>query len=291
MKPDSKVTQTILPELNKIFSNSEEKLAVVIVNTATTAVIVINVGLLSLQGGSFSCLYAILHFLQILILLLLIDPFIPGSIKTYLEGQAIFLMNFNFIPLVDIPFINFPTFWIDMPQPNEILNSLDFQSGSTFVNNFSLLVTLLFLALFHVLLKYLLVCGGSNTNQKTLLTKFWGWLREKLLNLIKYTLYLRLLIESHESMLITSTSEISGLDASKGSYIVSLIFAWFIFGICLFLPALAIYYASVYWQNYNSKIKFIFMEFFFSLRNHRIARIYMTIFLSKRVFFVSLIMF
>ena len=93
-----------------------------------------------ITGNPPTGLYFILHQLQLIILFLMIDPFIPETLKIYLEGQGFALVNFNFIPSGDIPGFDIPIDWLDSEQTNQALNALGVESGSTLVNNFSLLL-------------------------------------------------------------------------------------------------------------------------------------------------------
>ena len=59
----------------------------------------------------------------------------------------------------------------------------------------------------------------------------------------------------------------------------------------LFLPVLAFY---VFWKhrhNFDSKKKFVLMEFFADLRNIKVARVNITLLLVRRVIFVCLVIF
>lgn len=70
------------------------------------------------NGNPPTGIYFILHQLQIIILLLMIDPFIPEKMESYLEGQGFALVNLNFIPSRDLPFIDVPLDWMESEQTN-----------------------------------------------------------------------------------------------------------------------------------------------------------------------------
>jgi hypothetical protein len=109
--------------------------------------------------------------------------------------------------------------------------------------------------------------------------------------MIKYAIYMRMLIESHEILLLSSANEIYATDYNHLNGLISYIIACILFTICFSLPFMAFYF---YWKtrnNFNPDNEFYFMEFFSDLRNSKYARLYMSILLFRRVLFVSMIIF
>ena len=109
------------------------------------------------SGNPPTGIYFILHQLQLIILFLMIDPFIPDTLKTYLENQGFVLVNFNMIPSADIPGIDIPIDWLESEQTNEALSALGIESKSTLVNNLSLFLMIGLIIFIHVMLRYILV--------------------------------------------------------------------------------------------------------------------------------------
>jgi len=91
------------------------------------------------------------------ILMLMIDPFIPQGLRDYMESQDFVMVNFNFIPAADIPLIDIPVDWMHSEQTSQAFQALGIESRSTFVNNISLFVTVLFFAFVHFLLRYVFI--------------------------------------------------------------------------------------------------------------------------------------
>ena len=109
------------------------------------------------SGNPPTGIYFILHQLQMIILFLMIDAFIPETLQTYLEGQGFALVNFNFIPSGDIPGFDLPITWMNGNQTNQVLKSLGIDSRSTFVNNASLFVTIGGIIILHLILRFVFV--------------------------------------------------------------------------------------------------------------------------------------
>lgn len=79
--------------------------------------------------------------LQLMMLLPLTGAFIPEEIIDYLAGMDFFLIDFSFIPVKKLPFFTAVVSKFDTEQSNGYLDSIGLNSGSTLVNNLSLLAT------------------------------------------------------------------------------------------------------------------------------------------------------
>jgi len=136
---DQTVTLTVSPKPVEVVPEKEDT-KITIPNTGGGAAAGAGISTINsaITGTPPTGIYFILHQLQLIILFLMIDPFIPETLKVYLEGQGFALVNFNFIPSADIPGFDIPIDWLETEQTNEALNALGIESGSTLVNNFSL---------------------------------------------------------------------------------------------------------------------------------------------------------
>lgn len=218
----------------------------------------------------------------------MIDSFIPDALNTYLEGQEYSLINFNFIPLEKVPSVSLSTGWLDFDQENEVLENLGIESGSTFINNMSLFFTFLMIGGGHLWLLYLWRCRKNEHTSKC--KKFLISVKEKILDILKYALYLRLFMEAHENLLLSWVSELYHFSPDSFGRIVSFLIALEIFMISLILPILA-FYAFYITQNGKKEEKFLLMEFLSDLRDARRARIYMTWMTVRRILFIVVILF
>ena len=97
-------------------------------------------------------IWSILHLFQMLMLLILTGAFIPKTVKQYLSGMHFVLLNFDFIPFIDVPFISDLYLWMKFDQSNDRLKEVGLHDGSATVNNISFLVIILIFVIFHVLI-------------------------------------------------------------------------------------------------------------------------------------------
>jgi len=198
-------------------------------------------------------------------------------------------MNLDFIPVVDIPFVDIPVDWMEFDQPLEKLEKLGFDSRSTFVNNVSLIVSFIGVILLHIFIKVLLRCNNSNHPNKFI--RNFSILKTKILDLFMYVIYVRWLLEAHETMVISSTLEIKELAGSSAASIVSEIIAALFLLICLIIPTVALVLFYRHREMYDPNEKYIMMEFFAGLKNTKWARFYTFLMLFRRVVFVAIVIF
>ncbi len=116
-------------------------------------------------------------------------------------------------------------------------------------------------------------------------------MRGKLIDLIFYVVYVRLLLEAHETMTISSTVEIKQLQTSTTASFISQIISWLFLIFSLTLPTVALYLFYQNRKNFDPKKKFMLMEFFADVRNNKWARLYPSILLLRRLLFVVVIVF
>ena len=154
---DQVVTVTVTQQEYSGYDQISIEAATVSSQTVVTLSATTTVGMAAVQGTSFTGFYLILHQLQMIMLFLTIDSFIPKSVESYLEGQSFALVTFNFISSKDIPFLSVFLKWLDSAQEDQTLSALRFESTSTLVNHFTFLLIILAILTIHFSLKYLLI--------------------------------------------------------------------------------------------------------------------------------------
>ena len=237
-----------------------------------------------LSGAPPMSLWTIMQQLQMVILLLLIDNHTPEDVDEYLGGMSFIMFNFNFIPIKSLPYVDVPTNWMEFGQPLDKLQTLGLESRSTFVNNISLLFTFLLTMTVHIFLKCL-PCF-KNVNHSNCIVRNISNARFKLLDLIFYIMYARLLLEAHETLILTSTVEINDPQTDSTPTITSHVIAWSVLILCFIIPSVALYAFYSHRKQYDPDKQHVFMEFFAGLRNSKWARLYTASLLIRRISFV-----
>ena len=115
-------------------------------DTITTTHISIGLAILILvvtalvESASFSAFWLMLNQLQLTSLLALVGVYIPPEIIERIRGVGFASFLFNFIPIIDFIPDGYLNSWIDYAQADDRLASIGLESGSAFVNAFSLIV-------------------------------------------------------------------------------------------------------------------------------------------------------
>lgn len=96
----------------------------------------------TLKMSSPTALWSLLNQIQMLILLVLVDTYIPVDVVQTIVNQDFALFNFDFIPISDIPGVNALTKWMNFEQENDILFDVGMEYRSTFNNTSTAIFTL-----------------------------------------------------------------------------------------------------------------------------------------------------
>jgi hypothetical protein len=264
-------------------------------STATTTAVGVStsatIATSALKASSPTAMWSLFNQLQMLILLLLVnDSYVPTDVSEYIKQQGFAMLNFNFIPTTEIPYLNFPTDWMDYEQNNETLKQLGLKWRSTFNNLFSFMVTLIVIVVIHLTLAVSPTCRSKNEEQVSKCKKIWMRVKSKSLEYLLYVLYVRLLLESNQAFLLSGISEIDSFRIDSVASIVSLCFAIIIVIFSVFLALKAYHMLYKHWNNYDKDRKFLFMEYYADIRQNKWARIYTSVLLSRRLLFIIIIL-
>ncbi|CAI2379909.1 unnamed protein product [Moneuplotes crassus] len=234
--------------------------------------------------SSASGMFSMVNSFQLLILLPLIPQYFSEKVINFLSGMSFTMFSFDFIDLNEIPFVEYLTSWISLPQTDDYLDTLGLGSGSSIINFLPLIIVLLLLGAAHTLLA---IAYGFNKKKKKrskvrkVLTKFFVY--------FTFNIYIRNFIEGFLFVLLSVSSEIYAMNLSSTVAKVS-------FGICMFLcVCLIVFYFMSFvmykacFSEINRSKYWYSTEFFSGIRDAKAAKLYCIMFLTLRIFIVSVI--
>ena len=224
---------------------------------------------------------------QLIMLLLLTKSNIPRSIVSYLSGLKATTWSFSFIPFKNIPGLNKMVDKLDFKLPDKELRYFGIASGSTFVNNFSLICIILIFVAIHSLFQLIHRLFRQKIKSKKKWVKWW----EKTYQFFAFSLYIRLMFEANVFLLLSSFSEIYEWNTSGSSNIISLLFAFIGGWICLSFVSLSLINYSIHKETKNMNNYIPLNEFFSGISNKMISRLYPTFLLLRRLIFIVLLVF
>ena len=142
--------------------------------------------------------------------------------------------SFDFIPFPSVSFLSIIMNWFNLPVSGDLMTKVGLKSGSTFFNNTSLLINILFVVLLHLMFLIFRRILCARLKDKP-------WIKfviNKIYKLLTLCLYIRLMLEAYQFLLIWSTDEIHSFKTSTNSEITSLVIAMLFF---IFLIAFAVF--------------------------------------------------
>jgi cysteine-rich repeat protein len=239
----------------------------------------------SMSFSSPSGLWQVMNMMQLFMMLVLLGVYLPTPIKDMITSSSYFSLSF------EVPFIeqiygigSFLT-WIDFNNENSTLKSVGVQSGSTFRNVLSQLLTLLLIIMIHLLVIALRKCDPENIYSSW--PKWVKYIGQKIFQLFTFAIYIRLLMQYSQFMLISSLSEIYAFNIESTPHLVSLCLA------CLVLLLLALFFfiSARFWYERVTQLNYEsdtwFRELFSGLKKTKFGTSYNLLILLRRTYLIS----
>lgn len=160
------------------------------------------------------------------------------------------------------------------------------------MNIYSLLLVFILIVIIHVILELIPQFKDIEYDEgysEPVLRAYWRKLHKKLLLLIRYKIYVRLILETQTLMLLASLTEISNFYVEERPYISSTIIAFAILFFCLFILVFQFYFVRS--GDVNGRAKIVCQEMFIQLKDKPQARTYSAMQQFRRVFLVFSIIF
>ena len=244
-----------------------------------------------LKSSSPTAMWSLFNQLQMLILLLVVENYVPIDVKDAIIQQDFAMFNFDFIPVAEIPFVNWPTKWIDYEQQNDILKELGLEWQSTFNNLLSLMMMLIIIIFVHAAVKLSPTFKQrKKSKNENKCRRYMRNTRRKVLEYFMYGLYIRLIMEAHQSFLLSGISELDSFSFNSTISIISALFAIIIVTLSVMLVVKAYYMVYKDWSNFDADSKFVFMEFYADIKDNKWARLYTPLLLTRRLLFIIIVL-
>ena len=274
--------RTVTPTLEAVAAETTATVTVV----ATVSVVVVSQ---MLNASSVCTIWSVVNLIQSLFYLLLLRVYLPDDVYFFIMGMKVALFPFDIFKFKTTSTSTSVTSLLDFDQPDDTLSNIGLDSGSSFVNNYSLFTTLIAYAIFHV---YFIVVMKL-IRKINIATKFprWSEITNKFMKKIYYfmtfTIYLRTFIEGYQFLLMSSMFEIHYFTNSSFKHIVSFSIAW---AIALLWLALLIFVFLISIFRKPEVIKDDKLgEIFKEIKEKKHSRLYTFQILLKKSFNVALV--
>ena len=175
-------------------------------------------------------LWSVISQLQILFLLFLTGAYIPIDIEGIITGFTICLNPFGFFQQKFNGDYDFSTSYFDFGLENNNLEKLGIKSDSTIVNMTSFFLSIIIIWIMHLwifLTQKLLSKESKSTCWNKVLLKI-HWIIQKLMIFFTFALYIRIILEMNQFILVSWVSEIYQFNFSEVKRIISTIITFLI---------------------------------------------------------------
>jgi hypothetical protein len=223
--------------------------------------------------------YSMINQFQIFLLMPLTDAYFPQEVITFLTSIDFTMFSFSFLPIKNLPLVNTLFELIDFDQTDSYYDQIGLESGSTFINHYTLFVVYGAIGIAHVTMYFV------NRNAKKVKNQTWIHRAiQKTFDFMTFNIYIRMFIEAYLLILVSSLKEpfyFGGPDRSTKTISLMLNFVFMVLWVSFFFLSL--------WQWIKSKNErsfinqYYFNEFFEGVKMNWYARAYSSMFLGKRI--------
>ena len=258
------------------------------------AIALISVGSSWTNLSSMASLRSVINQMQILFLLFLTGAFIPQDIEDIITGLSICLNPFSFLQLKSNWDHNFVSSYFDFGLKNSNLEKFGIKSDSTIVNLASFLLSIIIILILHlwIFLVQKLLPKESKSNCWNYVLSGIHWILQKLMILFTFALYIRVILQTNQFILISWVSEIYQFNFYGTKRIISIIIALFVFIAWIAIIAITI---ILTWSNDAYKLyespdeRSKFEQLFSEVSLNKKSRIFVWLLQIRRAVFVILL--
>ena len=224
-----------------------------------------------------------------LMLLLLTNIFIPLEVTNWIIGPKVALIPFDYIPFKSFSLSSKINEIFGFDQINTNIVEIGLESGSSFVNNFSLLCFLIWIIALHFMLN-IIVWWFKRWNSSRIISKIIkapNFIVKKLLIILTFHYYIRTFLESSLTLQVSSISEIYYFSTGSRAKRSSLVCAVLV--LILLISFLFVSFFLSITIKIEEGISNVLEELFRGLKNHWRFRFYTPIVITRRFIFILLL--
>ena len=261
---------------------------------ATGAIILMSVGFSLANLTSMASLWSVINQTQILFLLFLTGAFIPKDIEVIITGFSICLNPFSYLQQKLNGNDSLESNSFDFGLENKNLEKFEIKSDSTIVNMTSFLISLIIVGILHfwIFLTQKLLAKESKSNCWSYVLSCVHWFLQKLMVFFTFALYIRIILESNQFILIAWVSEIYQFNFTETKRKISIIIAFLIFIAWIALILITILFtfskdANKFSESQDQRSKFAHL--FDGLSPNKKSRLFAWLLQIRRAIFVFLL--
>jgi hypothetical protein len=245
-----------------------------------------NVASAILTSSSPQGAFSMINQFQMLLLLPLIGAHIPFDIVQIIIGMDFTLFSFNFIPFAKTPGITVFASVLDAEQRNEYLETIGLESESSFVNNLSIVFTVLLTLCAHGVVYFIyrrvIDVAEPKWYQKALI---------KVFEALTISVYIRTIMEAYLFVWISSFSEIKYAQFGSTAFVISFTISLLLMVASLLVIGTLVCQILKAHPEFSIESQWAFRELFAGLKNTTFSRLFPLFFCLNRFLWVVIVVF
>ena len=226
--------------------------------------------------GAPNRMFESINQLQLLMLLPLLGVYLPIKVIDYIKSLFSSLISFG-LEYEDIKGVDNLYSYLHHPQPNEMLDYLGFESGSTLVNVDDTVVVFFSILALHLIISlcYLMVRTKKNDKLYIRMIKY-------IFESFNFGVHIRFILEAFLILLLCSLSELQAPTFNTTPALTSCIFAITILIVLCITTGFVVYkwVKSTHHRNLSNQTRF--KELYSGVKDSFWARSYSSLFLLRR---------
>ena len=229
------------------------------------------------EDGSFQSFWSLMNDYQLYQALLLLGVYMPDKLIEFFTSFSFSTFSFSFLDAV-LPF-DIQSWFNDfqIKQLNAIYTKIGLKYSSVFLNEIFLLLVLLFIMITDAVFFPIFWCWYN---------KLSGWKRkiaEKTMRFYRFSVYIRLAIQSFLFVLISWNNEFNYyLNGGKINYLSSSFALFYTIIIIIFLVFVIVHYITTSWRKQIIHVDTYWKELYSDIKYTKSWRSYSTIFFFKK---------
>ena len=233
-------------------------------------------------------------FILYLFLLFLTGAFIPKDIEIIITGLTICLNPFSYLQLKFNDNYSFVSNYFDFGLENDNLENLGIKSDSTIVNITSFILSLIIFWILHlwIVLIQKFLWNESKSNCWNHILSLTHWFLKKLVVLFAFAMYIRIILETNQYILISWVSEIHQFNILGIKRIISISIAFLTFSVWMAI-ILIIFLFALSKQSFqfseSQEKRNKFANLFEGVSLDKKSRLFVSLLLMRRAVFVIML--
>ena len=266
-------------------SSSASSAESTMISTVTVATVIILASSI-LSFSSFTTIWTIMNQIQTLFFVLLTRVYLPYDVIYFIVGLNFAMFPYDYFSFKSSSASTSINDLFNINQEDDILSQMGLESGSTFVNNYSLFLAIVIYALINL---YIIILSKLVNKLKPYypkVVKIFNWFYTKVYKFMIFGLYIRTLLEAYQYLLISCLYEFHYFNGSSGPRIAS-----FFSALEMLLFWIAFFFLTIWfsiWRTTNEEENDKYEEFLADLKTDLLSKIYLIIIMTRRFLFIVL---